>query len=88
MLCSPMFYIDYPQNPFLNWVQNLVVCAIGKQSRLKWIQEGNDYEAISTQSIGPDSFYRLGGGKVLDTSAYYLYLSSYGYHSAQNNHRV
>lgn len=61
MLCSPMFYIDYPpQNSFLNWVQNPVVCAIGKQSRLEWIQEGNHYDAIATQSIGPDSLYRLG----------------------------
>lgn len=60
MLCSPMFDIDTLPGPFpqLGTKSN---CVCDRQSRLKWVQEGNHYDAISTQSIGADSLCRLGG---------------------------
>lgn len=41
------------------------------------MQEGNHYDAIATQSIGPDSLYRW-GERCWIHPLIYLYLSSYG----------
>lgn len=57
MLCSPIFYIHTPRTLFS--IGYKILCVCDRQSRLKWIQEGNHYDAIATQSIGADSLYRL-----------------------------
>jgi hypothetical protein len=59
MLCSPMFDIDTLPGPFPQ-LGTKSSCVCDRQSRLKWVQEGNHYDAISTQSIGSDSLYRFG----------------------------